>query len=148
MTIPELYTNTPDKVITRPLCWLQKHVARVDTYEDAVSQPFKYTISLLLHYIIEKQVRFVIPGVEQAYIDFEVVTEEFFEKHKQVGRFRDIDFIATDFTGYGLRYYYQGKAYQKSYPIHLGGELRKKFLERVNSGIKYHTIHDITIDLF
>jgi hypothetical protein len=26
--------------------------------------------------------------------------------------------------------------------------LRKKFLERVNSGIKYHTIHDITIDLF
>jgi hypothetical protein len=86
--------------------------------------------------------------VPESYIDFEIVQDDLFEKHRQNGRFSEIDFIESDFTGYALRYYYKSKTYQKSYPIHIGGKLKKKFLTNVNSGEKYYTIRNITIKEF
>jgi hypothetical protein len=90
----------------------------------------------------------VIPNASEAYIDFEIVTGEFFEKQRQNGRFSEIDFIESDFTGYFLRYYFKAKAYQKSYPIYLGGQLKEKFLNGINSGIKYYSTKDVTLEDF
>jgi len=145
LTIPELYTNTPKKVIDKKWVWFIDRYGSTSSYEDAISDPFKYALGYILNYILDNKVRFVIPGVPESYIDFEIVTEEMFEKHKQNGRFSEIDFIESDFTGYALRYYYKTKAYQKAYPIHLGGDLKKKFLNNINSGVKYYTVKDMTL---
>jgi len=71
-----------------------------------------------------------------------------FTYQRQCGRFQNIDFIESDFTGYALRYYYKSKAYQKNYQIYLGGELKEKFLNGINSGIKYYTIKDTKLEDF
>ncbi|MGV8961773.1 MAG: hypothetical protein ACOH2V_00060 [Candidatus Saccharimonadaceae bacterium] len=148
LTTEELYTNTPQLVIDKKWKWFIDRYGSTNSYEDAIADPFKYTLGLILNYVLDNKVRFVIPNVAESYIDFEIVTGERFEYQKQSGRFGEIDFIESDFTGYALRYYYKTKAYQKAYPIYLGGDLKKKFLGGINSGTKYYSIKDVTIKDF
>jgi hypothetical protein len=96
--------------------------------------------------MIDEKVRFLIPYSVEGYLDFEIVLEEQFVKQRQCGRFSEIDFIESDFTGYFMKYYYKAKAYQKSYPVYLGGALKQKFLDKINSGEKFYTIKDLTIN--
>lgn len=148
LTIEELYTNTPKKVIDKRWQWFLTRYGSTSSYEAAISDPFKYCIGLVLNYIIDNKVRFIIPRVPEAYIDFEIVTGDDFEKQRQNGRFQGIDFIESDFTGYALKYYFKGRVYQKSYPIYLGGDLKKKFISEINSGTKFYTIKDVRIEDF
>lgn len=148
LTPEELYTNTRKCVIDRKWQWFRDRYGTSSSYEDAIAGPFKYCISLIFNYILDNRVRFVIPGVPESYIDFEIVTGDFFEKHRQNGRFQNIDFIESDFTGYALRYYFKTKAYQRTFPIYLGGDLKKKFINNINSGTKYYTIKDVTLKDF
>lgn len=116
--------------------------------EDALAEPFKYCLHLVFKTIIEKSVRFKVPVNSEAYIDFEIVDGDKFIEQRQNGRFSEIDFIESDFTGYFLNYFYRAKAYQKSQPIYLGGELKKSFLQNINSGKRYYTTKDVTIKDF
>ena len=118
------------------------------SYEDAISAPFKYCLGLIFNYILDNRVRFIIPHVPESYIDFEIVTGDMFVEQRQKGRFGEIDFIESDFTGYAVRYYFKTKAYQKAYPIYFGGALKEKFLTGINSGTKFYSTKDITIKHF
>lgn len=148
LTPEELYTNTPAKVIDKKRSWFEERYGWSSSYESAISDPFKYCFGLILHTVIDQRVRFIIPYVSNAYIDFEIVSGEKFEKHRSWGRFQEVDFIASDFTGYALRYYFRAKAYQKSYQIYVGGELKEKFYNGINSGVKYYTTKDVTLKDF
>ena len=146
LTAGELYTNTPKRIIDKGWRWMNDRYGWTETYEDAIADPFKYCFSLILNKVIDERVRFKIPSKTEAYIDFEIVSEDKFREQRQNGRFSEIDFIESDFTGYFMNYYYKTKAYQKAMPIYLGGDLKRKFLEGINSGVKYYTIKDITLD--
>lgn len=148
LTPGELYSNTPEKVSTRKWRWLNDTFGWSASREDALAGPFKYCMGLILNKIIDDKVRFLIPGQSESYIDFEIVTGDKFIEHKQNGRFSEIDFIESDFTGYALRYHFKGKAYAKTYSIYIGGDLKKKFLDKINSGEKFYTIKDVTINDF
>lgn len=148
LTPGELYTNTPKKIIDKPWRWLIRHYGSSTSYNDAIAAPFKYCFGLILNRILDEKVRFKIPYQQDAYIDFEIVTGEKFIKHRQNGRFQEIDFVESDFTGYFLTYFFKGSAYQKEIPIYIGSNLKKKFLSNINSGEKFYTIKDITIDDF
>lgn len=148
ITPAELYTNTPKKIIDRKWRWFIKYYGSTRSYESAISDPFKYCFTLILNRILDERVRFRIPYQSESYLDFEIVSDDQFEKHRNNGRFKDIDFINSDFTGYALRYYFKAKAYQKSYPIYLGGELKEKFMDGINSGIKYYTTKDVILEDF
>lgn len=148
ITASELYTNTPKKVIDRKWKWFLERYGSTNSYEEAISDPFKYCFALVLNRVIDERVRFKIPYSLNGYIDFEIVLEDNFIKHRQNGRFQDIDFVESDFTGYAMRYYFDTQSYQRSYQIYIGGDLKKKFIEGINSGIKYNTIKDITLNDF
>jgi len=102
----------------------------------------------VLHRVIKDRVRFKIPYAIEAFIDFEIVEGNRFIEQRQNGRFSEIDFVESDFTGYALNYYFKARAYQKVIPIYLGASLKREFLGGINSGIKYYTTKDITIDDF
>lgn len=148
LTAGELYTNTPESITNRKWRWWISQYGWTKTYEDAIADPFKYCFSLIINRIIDEKVRFKIPVNTEAYIDFEIVTGDKFVEQRQNGRFSEIDFVESDFTGYFLTYYFQAKAYQKAMPIYVGGDIKKKFLEGINSGTKYYTIKDLTLDDF
>ena len=77
--------------------------------------------------MLDERDRFKIPVKTEAYLDFEIVDGDKFAIHRQYGRFQEIDFIGSDFTGYAIRYYFKAKAYQKSFQLYLGGALKRKF---------------------
>lgn len=145
MTAEELYSNTPKRVIDRKWRWFIKYYGPTRSYEDAISDPFKYCFGLVLNKILDERVRFIIPAVSESYIDFEIVDGDDFIKQRQNGRFPDIDFVESDFKGYGLRYFFKAKSYQKSYPVYIGSQLKQKFIDGTNSGIKYYTTRDVTM---
>ena len=146
LTAGEIYSNTPKSIIDKKWRWMISHYGWTETYEDAIADPFKYCFTLILNKVLDERVRFKIPVKSEAYIDFEIVNGDKFVLQRQNGRFSEIDFVESDFTGYFLNYYYNTKAYQKSMPIYLGGDLKKKFLSGINSGTKYYSIRDITLD--
>lgn len=146
LTPGELYTNTPKSITNRPWRWWIRNYGSTNSYEDAISVPFKYCIGLVINKIIDDKIRFKIPVNSEAYIDFEIVSGDKFIKQRQNGRFSKIDFIESDFTGYAINYYFKAKAYQKEIPIYLGGDLKKKFLNKINTGTKFYTTKDIVLD--
>lgn len=148
LTAEELFTNTPQKLTNKKWTWFIDRYGSTNSYADALADPFKYALGLILNYILDNKVRFIIPSVAESYIDFEIVAGDRFEYQRQNGRFQEIDFIESDFIGYALRYYYKTKSYQKAYPIYIGGDLKKKFFEGINSGVKYYSIKDVTIKDF
>lgn len=146
MTPAELYTNTPKKIIDKTWRWFIKHHGSTSSYADAIADPFKYCFGLIMNKVIDDKVRFKIPVRSEAFIDFEIVSDDAFQKDRNNGRFKEIDFINSDFRGYAIRYYFRAKAYQKSYQIYVGSDLKKKFLDKINSGERFYTTKDITLD--
>ena len=146
LSADEIFTNTPDRITNKPRQWFRDRYGDNESREDGISTPFRYCMGVILNKILDDKLRFKIPVANNAYIDFEVINEDLFELYKQRGAFPDVDFIESDFTGYYLRYYYQAKHYQKKITIYLGGDLKKKFIDKVNSGEKLYTIKDFTID--
>lgn len=148
LTIEELYTKTPQSITNKNWRWFIDRYGSSSSYEDSLAEPFKYCIGLIFNHILDNRVRFIIPNVPESYIDFEVVTGDMFVDQRQKGRFQEIDFIESDFTGYAVRYYFKTKAYQKAYPVYFGGELKEKFLNGINTGKKFYSIKDVTIKDF
>jgi hypothetical protein len=147
ISLRELYTNTFEKITDKNLAWFRK-TYNVTTREEGISLPFKYVLGLILRRVIEDRVRFIIPWGPRAYIDFEAVTEEDFEIHRQGSGFQDIDFIESDFTGYKIWYHYGAYKYDKKQRIYLGGDLKKTFTDKINSEVKFYTIKDIELKEF
>ena len=144
LTTSELYTNTPTRVIDRKWRWFIKHYGITNNLSDAQSDPFKYCFYIMLNKVLDDRMRFKIPGTTEAYIDFTEVSDGF-EFARQNGAFQEIDFIESDFKAYRLIYYFKAKAYQKNYPIYLGGELKQKLINYTNSGIKLYSVKDFIL---
>ena len=145
LLVNELYVNTPEKYHYKRWRYLNDTYGWNQTYEDALAEPFCYAMNLIINRILDEKERFKIP-YSDAYIDFEIVTGDKFIEQRQNGRFSNIDFVESDFTGYFLNYFYKTKAYQKQMPIYLGGELKAKFIDGINSGVKYYTVKDFTLN--
>ena len=146
LTISEIFTNTPSTITDKKWSWFISRYGHTSSYGDAISDPFKYCFAYVLYKIINDKMRFKIPYAKNGFIDFEIVQGDMFMKQRQNGRFKDIDFIESDFTGYALKYYFDTKSYQKSYPIYLGGELRRLFYGKINSGTTFNSIKDFSVN--
>lgn len=149
LSFSDLYVNTPKKITEKNCRWFRNNkIASGGSLEDGLSAPFKYILGLIFSHIIEHQVRFIIPYASRAWIDFETINEEDFEIWRQNGGLQEIDFVESDFKGYILKYTHGTYKYQRSVRIYVGGELKKSFLGKINSGVKFYTTTDVTIKDF
>ena len=147
LSTADLYVNVPKKVIDKNWYWFIRNCgANTSTYENALADPFKYSLVLIFNKIIKEKKRFKLPTKWEAFIDYEITTGDKFIEMRQYGLFQEVDFIESDFTGYSLKYYWKGKAYQKTMPVFIGGELKKLFIEKINKGEKFYTIEDFTLN--
>ena len=64
-----------------------------------------------------------------------------FEKVRKNGKFRNIDFLESLFTGYQMYLYIHGKSdnflHRKKYPIYVNKVLRDKLVKYTNEGKVY-----------
>ena len=108
-----------------------------------VKQVFREGIQQILDDIIENNNTFKIQGVgyQGGEIHMEAITGSEFERVRKNGKFRDVDFLESLFTGYQMYLYIHGKSdnilHRKKYPIYVNKHLRDKLVKYTNEGKVY-----------
>lgn len=142
----DLYLNVPAKVSKLTRSIFRKRGYNAKSREDFFGQILCICFGYILETMIKEHKRFYFQSNSSTYIDFEVVLEDEFEHHRQLGRFQEIDFISSDFTSYNIRAFYKIHGVRRKQKVFLGSYLKELFIETVNSGEKLYTIQDFTLD--
>lgn len=98
-----------------------------------------YCFYIIVLDIIENNVTFVLPLQQnkKAYIYVKPVTGEAFKYARQRGAYKDIDFLASNFTGYQLVFSWWAGKTARWKPIHISNVYKNKLTEKVNNGTVY-----------
>ncbi len=108
-----------------------------------IKQVFREGVQQILDDIIENNATFKIQGVgyQGGEIHMEAITGSEFERVRKNGKFKDVDFLESLFTGYQMYLYIHGKSdnflHRKKYPIYVNKFLRDKITKYTNEGKVY-----------
>lgn len=103
-------------------------------------QIFIKSVQLIVDDIIDNNIHFKLPrtGPNQNYIYMNRVYGDEFKKAFKNGKWRDVDFITSDFSGYQLVLDMQSvKRLNKKKPIYLSSKYKQKITDNTNSGKSY-----------
>ena len=121
---------------------IKKYTRRIQQRQ-IVKQVFREGVQQILEDVIENNVTFKIQGVgyEGGEIHMEAITGSEFEKVREKGKFKYVDFLESLFTGYQMYLYIHGKSdnllHRKKYPIYVNKHLRDKLTKYTNEGKIY-----------
>ncbi len=108
-----------------------------------IKKIFKESIKEIIQDIIDNNVSFQLPssGTNYAEIHMEPFKDSDFERVKQNGKFKDIDFLESLFTGYQPYLYIKSKydkySVRKKKPIYLNKFFKDQITENTNNGKQY-----------
>ena len=101
---------------------------------------FTKGMQLIIEDIIENNVHFLLPtaGSNEAYLYMKKTSGNDFKKAFKNGKWRDIDFLASNFTGYQLALTIKSKKRpEKEKSIYLGYKHKDRISELTNQGKRY-----------
>lgn len=108
-----------------------------------VNQVFREGLHCILMDIVENNVTFHTPGMgyQRAEIHFEAIRGEEFKRVRAKGKFADVDFLESIFTGFQLYMYIGGKRdnflNRRKFPIYLGSTYKDIVTQHTNEGKQY-----------
>lgn len=106
--------------------------------EVLADQVMKSCIKLVLDDVIDNNTTFHLPtGKRNAEIKMRSVTDENFAKARRNGKWRDVDFLASNFTGYQIVFRFVQQQVSIEKPIYLNPENRDRITEYTNNGKQY-----------
>ena len=104
--------------------------------EVLAKQIFKECVKLVLNDVIDNNITFKLPtGKMDADIHMRKIEGEKFSKARQNGKFEEIDFLNSYFTGYELSF--NNNTRNKSKTIYVDKKLKNKIIDYTNSGKNY-----------
>lgn len=132
LTAKDLYTKFPYKRLKIPYRNWPGAFARSPIY--LLARVFRYFIYLVVKDIIENKTTFRFPRTYRAFLEMLPVSGEEFIKARQNGKFQDVDFLTSNFTGYdiGLRYNTRYGKWTKA--IHITEKYKNRITELTNQG--------------
>lgn len=95
---------------------------------------FKYLIYLVTNDVIENNIIFQFPPGVGAWIEMESYAGEDFSKARQNGAFQDVDFLASNFTGYQLRLRMTNRYGKWTKRLYVSAKYRDRITELTNQG--------------
>lgn len=107
---------------------------------DLAAAIFARSVEIIVNDIIENNNYFKLPtqGKSQAYLGMRRTTGEKFKKAFKRGKWRDVDFIMSNFTGYQLELKMDsGRRLPKSKPIYISEKYKQKITDYTNQGKQY-----------
>ena len=113
------------------------------TQRQKVKQVFREGVQQILEDIIENNVTYKVQGIgyQGGEIHMEAVKGTEFEKARQNGKYKNVDFLESLFTGYQMYLYVHGKIdnflHRRKFPIYVNKLLRDKLVEYTNKGKTY-----------
>lgn len=108
-----------------------------------VKKVFIEGLRLVIKDIIENNVTFKIQGInyQGGEIHMEAIKDSNFEKARKNGKFEEVDFLESFFTGYQMYLYTHGKrdtvTRNKKFPIYLSKIYKDRITELTNQGKQY-----------
>lgn len=101
---------------------------------------FLTCVRLVIQDIIDNNVQFKLPPVGNgaSYLQMARTSGEQFKRAFRAGKWRDVDFLTSDFTGYQIKYYMEHKnkpAREKN--IYLYNKHKNQITEKTNQAFTY-----------
>lgn len=97
---------------------------------------FRYFFYLMIKDIIEKQTIFKMPpGANRTWIQMDPVTGDDFIRAVQNGAFQDVDYLASNFTGYNINLRYNTRYGHWKKQIYVSKRYKDKITELTNKGV-------------
>lgn len=107
---------------------------------DFAASIFADTLEMIVNDIIDNNVHFKFPGIgrTQAYLYMKRTTGEDFKKAFKKGKWRDVDFITSNFSGYQLAFRMESeKRTPREKNIYLSTKEKQKITDNTNNGKQY-----------
>lgn len=101
---------------------------------------FNKGMQLIVEDIIENNVHFLLPtlGNNESYLYMKKTSGQDFKNAVRKGKWRDVDFLTSNFTGYQLALSVKSKKRpEKEKPIYLGYKHKDRITELTNEGKRY-----------
>lgn len=101
---------------------------------------FAKGMQLIVEDIIENNVHFLLPtlGSSESYLYMKKTSGNDFKKAVRNGKWRDVDFLTSNFTGYQLSMFVKStKRPEKEKSIYLGYKHKDRITELTNEGKRY-----------
>lgn len=117
-----------------------KEVYSDGSKRDLAASIFLYSVRLIMQDIIDNGVQFKLPsmGRTSSYIEMQRTTGDEFKKAFKHGKWRDVDFITSNFSGYQLSFRMESKKRaQRIKPIYISSKFKDCITEYTNQGKQY-----------
>lgn len=106
-------------------------------FKTMASRIFTHFMYLLITDIIERGGYFKFPAPKRCYIEMVPITGDEFKKAYQNGAFSDIDFLASNFTGYILQFRRATRYGKWTKKIYVTSKFKDRITELTNQGHKW-----------
>ena len=106
---------------------------------DLAAQVWRSCVDLAIQDVIDNSDTFELPTVRRdAEIYIKGTSGEDFIKGRQNGKWQDVDYLNTNFTGYQMMLKFQRAGYKIEKPIYLDPIRKQQIADRANSGKSYY----------
>lgn len=108
-----------------------------------IKNVFREGVKIILNDIIDNNNTFKIPSMRYygGEIHFEAIQDSEFEAARKNGKFKDVDFLESLFTGYQLYLYLHSKRddflHRRKFPIYISKFYKDKITKNTNEGKTY-----------
>ena len=135
----EIFHNFPIKKLKMDYDTVKKIYSDGDKRSLSASI-FSKGMQLIIEDIIENNVHFLLPtlGTNEAYLYMNKTSGNNFKTAVKRGKWRDVDFLTSNFTGYQLALKVKSpRRPEKEKPIYLGYKHKDRITELTNEGKRY-----------
>ena len=103
-------------------------------WENLYGSILRYFFYLMICDVIENKVIFKLPPITKACIKIDPVTGDDFIRARQNGAFQDVDYLASNFTGYEINLNYNTRYGSWKKRIYVSSKFRDRIVELTNKG--------------
>lgn len=137
LNIDDLFKSFPTKDLKLSAKTCQELIG--NRHKETIAKSiFKSAISLVLDDIIENNATFILPTrSKKAELRMKRFNREEFSKARRNGKWKDIDFLASNFSAYQIIFNFQSQGVMREKLIYLDPQHRDKISEHTNNGKQY-----------
>lgn len=99
---------------------------------------FIYAVKIILLDIIENNVTFKFPTKRECYLNIVGTFGEDFKQARRNGKWIDVDYLKSDFTGYQMQFMYIANGREIKKPVYLSKWMKDKITKNTNEGMQYY----------
>lgn len=135
--VKEMFRNFPTK--SMKIKWYKCiQFFKTEHKEEVAAKIFVRSFEMVLNDIIENNVTFQLPtGCKPCDIHMDIIQGDDFIKAKQRGKFKNVDYLDSNFTGYQLGFFMYSNGITRKKPIYVSKELRNRIDSYTNQGKTY-----------